>query len=573
MQQVEPQEEVLGKSLTGIQGFDQITDGGLPQGRITLIVGGPGTGKTLFAMQFLVNGVRMYNEPGVFVAFEETKKKLAQNTASLGFKINELVQQKKLHVDYIYIERKEIEETGEYDLEGLFVRLGHAIDSIGAKRVVLDTLEAIFAGFSNEAILRAELRRLFRWLEEKGVTAIVTAERGPEMLTRYGLEEYVSDCVIVLDHRITEQVSTRRLRVVKYRGSTHGTNEYPYLIDENGMSILPITSIGLDYHSTTDRISSGIPRLDAMLGGKGFYRATSILVSGTAGTGKSSLALSFANETCKNGQKCLYMTFEESSDQVIRNMRSIGIDLLPWVDKGLLKMTAVRSTYYGLETHLVTIHKMVESLNPAVVIMDPITNLITVGAAADVKSMLTRLIDYLKGKSITAMFTNLTHIGSGLEATESEISSLMDTWVLLRDIEIGGERNRGLYILKSRGMSHSNQIREFLLSEKGINLLDIYVGPGGVLTGSARAAREAEDRANDVLRQDEIAALQRELERKRKVVQSQVESLQAGLEADEQEIKKKINESKLRQKVTAEESEQMAKLRKADANSAKKQTK
>lgn len=573
MQQVEPQEEVLGKSLTGIQGFDQITDGGLPQGRITLIVGGPGTGKTLFAMQFLVNGVRMYNEPGVFVAFEETKKKLAQNTASLGFKINELVQQKKLHVDYIYIERKEIEETGEYDLEGLFVRLGHAIDSIGAKRVVLDTLEAIFAGFSNEAILRAELRRLFRWLEEKGVTAIVTAERGPEMLTRYGLEEYVSDCVIVLDHRITEQVSTRRLRVVKYRGSTHGTNEYPYLIDENGMSILPITSIGLDYHSTTDRISSGIPRLDAMLGGKGFYRATSILVSGTAGTGKSSLALSFANETCKNGQKCLYMTFEESPDQVIRNMRSIGIDLLPWVDKGLLKMTAVRSTYYGLETHLVTIHKMVESLNPAVVIMDPITNLITVGAAADVKSMLTRLIDYLKGKSITAMFTNLTHIGSGLEATESEISSLMDTWVLLRDIEIGGERNRGLYILKSRGMSHSNQIREFLLSEKGINLLDIYVGPGGVLTGSARAAREAEDRANDVLRQDEIAALQRELERKRKVVQSQFESLQAGLEADEQEIKKKINESKLRQKVTTEESEQMAKLRKADANSAKKQTK
>jgi len=504
---------------------------------------------------------------------EETKKKLAQNTASLGFKINELVQQKKLHVDYIYIERKEIEETGEYDLEGLFVRLGHAIDSIGAKRVVLDTLEAIFAGFSNEAILRAELRRLFRWLEEKGVTAIVTAERGPEMLTRYGLEEYVSDCVIVLDHRITEQVSTRRLRVVKYRGSTHGTNEYPYLIDENGMSILPITSIGLDYHSTTDRISSGIPRLDAMLGGKGFYRATSILVSGTAGTGKSSLALSFANETCKNGQKCLYMTFEESPDQVIRNMRSIGIDLLPWVDKGLLKMTAVRSTYYGLETHLVTIHKMVESLNPAVVIMDPITNLITVGAAADVKSMLTRLIDYLKGKSITAMFTNLTHIGSGLEATESEISSLMDTWVLLRDIEIGGERNRGLYILKSRGMSHSNQIREFLLSEKGINLLDIYVGPGGVLTGSARAAREAEDRANDVLRQDEIAALQRELERKRKVVQSQVESLQAGLEADEQEIERKINESKLRQKVTTEESEQMAKLRKADANSAKKQTK
>lgn len=560
------------KSLTGIQGFDQITNGGLPKGRITLIVGGPGTGKTLFAMQFLVNGIRMYGEPGVFVAFEETKKKLSQNTASLGFEINELVDQNKLRVDYVYIERKEIEETGEYDLEGLFIRLGHAIDTIGAKRVVLDTLEAIFSGFSNEAILRAELRRLFRWLEEKGVTAIVTAERGPETLTRYGLEEYVSDCVIVLDHRITEQVSTRRLRVVKYRGSTHGTNEYPYLIDETGFSILPITSIGLDYTASTERISSGNPRLDAMLGGKGYYKGTSVLISGTAGTGKSSLALSFADKTCQNGEKCLYLTFEESPDQVIRNMRSIGMDLQPWVDKKLLKMTAVRSTYYGLETHLLTIHKMVENFNPSVVILDPITNLVNVGIPSDVKSMLTRLIDYLKAKRITAMFTNLTHLGN-LEATESEISSLMDTWVLLRDIELCGERNRGLYILKSRGMSHSNQIREFLLSEKGINLLDIYVGPSGVLTGSARAAQEAEERANAVLRQDEIDTLQRELERKRKVVQSQVENLQADLEADEQEIKKKINEAKLRQKVISDQRLEMGKLRRSDEKPAQKETK
>jgi circadian clock protein KaiC len=437
---------------------------------------------------------------------------------------------------------------------------------------VLDTLEAIFSGFSNEAILRAELRRLFRWLEEKGVTAIVTAERGPETLTRYGLEEYVSDCVIVLDHRITEQVSTRRLRVVKYRGSTHGTNEYPYLIDETGFSILPITSIGLDYTASTERISSGNPRLDAMLGGKGYYKGTSVLISGTAGTGKSSLALSFADKTCQNGEKCLYLTFEESPDQVIRNMRSIGMDLQPWVDKKLLKMTAVRSTYYGLETHLLTIHKMVENFNPSVVILDPITNLVNVGIPSDVKSMLTRLIDYLKAKRITAMFTNLTHLGN-LEATESEISSLMDTWVLLRDIELCGERNRGLYILKSRGMSHSNQIREFLLSEKGINLLDIYVGPSGVLTGSARAAQEAEERANAVLRQDEIDTLQRELERKRKVVQSQVENLQADLEADEQEIKKKINEAKLRQKVISDQRLEMGKLRRSDEKPAQKETK
>ncbi len=478
-----------------------------------------------------------------------------------------MIEQKKLKIDYVYIERKEIEETGEYDLEGLFVRLDSAIKSIGAKRVVLDTLEAIFSGFSNESILRAELRRLFRWLEEKGVTAIVTAERGPETLTRYGLEEYVSDCVIVLDHRITDQVSTRRLRVVKYRGSTHGTNEYPYLIDEQGISILPITSIGLDYPSSIDRISTGIPRLDAMLGGKGYYRGTSILISGTAGTGKSSLALAFANSTCQSGEKCLYITFEEAPDQVVRNMRSIGMDLQQWVDKGLLRMNAVRSTFYGLETHLVTMHKLVESFNPSVVILDPITNLITVGNVADVKSMLTRLTDYLKSKRITALFTNLTHLGISLEATESEISSLMDTWILLRDIEIGGERNRGLYILKSRGMAHSNQIREFLLSNKGINLLDVYVGPGGVLTGSARVAKEAEEKANAVLKQDEIDSLERELERKRKVAKSQIESLQAGLEADEVEIRKRINESKLRQKVITEEKVQMAKMRRADQKS------
>ena len=358
-------EEILEKSPTGIGGFDQITYGGLPKGRISLIVGGPGTGKTLFATQFLINGINKFKEPGVFVAFEETRKKLAQNTASLGFRLNNLIDQRKLIVDYIYIERKEIEETGEYDLDGLFVRLGYAIDSIGAKRIILDTLEAIFSGFSQESILRAELRRLFRWLEEKGVTAIVTAERGYETFTKYGLEEYISDCVIVLDHRVTEQVSTRRMRIVKYRGSLHGTNEYPYLIGEDGFSILPITSVALDYHSTKDRISTGIPRLDAMLDGKGYYRGTSILVSGTAGTGKSSLALTFADSACKRGEKCLYITFEESPDQVIRNMESIGLDLQRWVDKGLLQLHAVRSTYYGLETHLVQIHKMVETFNPS----------------------------------------------------------------------------------------------------------------------------------------------------------------------------------------------------------------
>jgi circadian clock protein KaiC len=557
-------DEILEKSPTGIEGFDQITNGGLPKGRISLLIGGPGTGKTLFAMQFIVDGIREYGEPGVFVAFEETQKKLAENTASLGFHINSLIEQKKMAIDYIYIERKEIEETGEYDLDGLFVRLGYAIDSIGAKRIVLDTLEAIFSGFSQESILRAELRRLFRWLEEKGVTAIVTAERGYETLTKYGLEEYVSDCVIVLDHRITEQISTRRMRIVKYRGSQHGTNEYPYLIGENGFSILPITSVKLDYLSSTDRISTGISRLDNMLGGKGFYRGSSILISGTAGTGKSSLALTFADAACKRGEKCLYITFEESPDQVLRNMKSIGLDLRKWVDQGLLQLHAVRSTYFGLETHLVQIHKLVENLNPSVVIIDPITNLITIADPGDVKSMLTRLIDYLKGKHITAMLTNLSHMGSSIESTEAEISSLMDTWILVKDIELGGERNRGLYVLKSRGMPHSNQIREFRLTNKGIDLLDVYIGPNGVLTGSARVAREAEDKANAVVRQNEIEALERELERKQKVAESRIAEVQAGLAADEVDLKNKIAGAKLRQKALTNERKEMAVYRGED---------
>ena len=458
------------------------------------------------SMEFLVRGAVDYNEPGLFMAFEETAEELAQNVSSLGFDLNELIAEKKLLVDYVRVERSEIEETGEYDLEGLFVRLNYAIDSIGAKRVVLDTIESLFAGLGNEAILRAELRRLFRWLKDKGVTAIITAERGESTLTRYGLEEYVSDCVIVLDHRVQNQISTRRIRVVKYRGSVHGTNEYPFLIDEKGISILPITSLTLNYQISKDRVSSGIPRLDAMLEGKGFYKGSTILISGTAGTGKSSISASFANATCQRGERCLYFAFEESPNQIMRNMKSIGINLEPCVEKGLLKFHAVRSTFYGLETHLVQMQKLIEEYKPASVIVDPITNLIAAGEQNDVKSMLTRLIDYLKAKQITTVFTNLTHL-AGLESKESEVSSIMDTWILLRDIELGGERNRGIYILKSRGMAHSNQIREFLITSKGVDIIDVYTGSAGVLTGSARLAQEIKDEAAEDSRKEEIEKL------------------------------------------------------------------
>jgi circadian clock protein KaiC len=558
------------KEPTGVRGLDEITFGGLPKGRPTLIAGGPGSGKTLMSMEFLVRGSTDYSEPGVFMAFEETARELAENVDSLGFDLQDLIAKKKILVEYVRVERSEIEETGEYDLEGLFVRLNYAIDSIGAKRVVLDTIESLFAGLGNESILRAELRRLFRWLKDKGVTAIITAERGEATLTRYGLEEYVSDCVIVLDNRVQNQISTRRMRVVKYRGSIHGSNEYPFLIDEKGISILPITSLTLNYQICTKRVSSGIPRLDTMLEGKGFYIGSTILVSGTAGTGKTSISASFANATCQRNERCLYFAFEESPDQILRNMKSIGIDLEPCVKKGLIKFHAVRSTFYGLETHLVQMQKMIEEFKPASVIVDPITNLVNAGDQNEVKSMLTRLIDYLKAKQITTIFTNLTHM-AGLESTESEVSSIMDTWILLRDIELGGERNRGIYILKSRGMAHSNQIREFLITSKGVDIIDVYTGPAGVLTGSARFSQEIKDKETEDSRKEEIEKLQRDLERQRKLTEAQVTSLQAEFTAKEEAVKQLINKEKRREKTNAENRKEMGRMRKEDSNNLNKE--
>ena len=477
----------LEKARTGIGGFDEVTNGGLPKGRPTIVCGGPGCGKTMFAMEFLVRGATQFDEPGVLMTFEETSEEMARNVASLGFDLKDLVARGKLFLDYVRVEPSEIQEAGEYDLEGLFVRLQHAVESIGAKRVVLDTLEAIFSGFSNSGILRGEIRRLFRWLKDRGLTTVVTAERGEGSLTRYGLEEYVSDCVVFLDHRVNDQNSTRRMRIIKYRGSSHGTDEYPFLIDEKGFSVLPSSSMRLHHAVSTKRISSGVEDLDDMLEGKGFYRGTSVLVSGRAGSGKSSLAAHFANAACQNGEHCLYIAFEESAAQATRNMRSIGIDLAQHMEKGLLQFEAWRPTQSGLEMHLLRVHKLVEQYQPDVVVVDPISNLM-MGTSQEIHSMLMRLLDFLKNKQITAFITNLTKGYEGREQTAVGISSLIDTWILLRDVELNSERNRCLYLLKSRGMAHSNQIREFVLTDRGVRLLPAYAGTGTVLTGSARLA-------------------------------------------------------------------------------------
>jgi circadian clock protein KaiC len=557
--------KALDKSPTGIKGLDEICGGGLPRGRPTLVCGAAGCGKTLFAMEFLVRGATQYNEPGVFMSFEETVEELTKNVASLGFDLDRLSDSKELLLDNVVVERSEIEETGEYDLEGLFIRLELAINSIGAKRVVLDTVESLFSGLPNPLILRAELRRLFRWLKTKGMTAIITGEKGDNTFTRHGLEEYVSDCVIFLDHRVTEQLSTRRLRIAKYRGSTHGTNEYPFLIEEKGISVLPITSIGLDHPVVTERISTGIPRLDTMMGGKGFFRGSSILLSGTAGTGKTSVSASFVDAVCRRGERGIFCSFEESAAQIIRNMRSIGIDLEPWLKKGLLKFHTHRPSVYGLETHLLTMYKFIDEFKPAAVVVDPVTTLISLGSSLDVKAMLTRLIDFLKMNQITSIFTNLTSGARALEATDVAISSLADTWLLLRDIEAGGERNRGLYILKSRGMATSNQIREFLLTDRGIELLDVFVGPSGVLTGTARLAHELEEKRAEIARQEEMELKKYGLESRQKALEAQIAALQAELEAGKGELKRMMNQKKERQRCLEEERKTIGRMRKADS--------
>lgn len=515
-------------------------------------------------MEFLVCGATEYGEPGVFMAFEESTEELAQNVRSLGFDLEKLVRQKKLVLDFVRVEKNEIEETGAYDLEGLFIRLNAAIDSIGAKRVVLDTIEALFSGLQNEGILRAELRRLFRWLKDKGVTAIITGERGDGTLTRRGLEEYVSDCVILLDHRVTDQVSTRRLRIVKYRGTTHGTNEYPFLIDEDGFSVLPITSLGLQHEVTTERISSGVPRLDSMLGGKGFYRGTTILLSGTAGTGKTSFSAHFAQAACDRGERCLYFAFEESPGQLIRNMRSIGLNLGKYTKSGLLQIHSSRATFYGLEMHLALIHKLIQQVNPDVVIIDPIGALIGAGTIHDANRMMVRLIDFLKLGGITAMLTNLTSAGEALERTELNISSIVDTWIVLRDVELGGERNRAMCVLKSRGMSHSNQLREFLITEHGVDLLDVYVGPEGVLIGSSRVALEAREKAAAAILQQEAERKERERQRKREALEARITAMRKQFEIEDAETVLIASEELARQRKLDEERRAMAHSRQVD---------
>jgi len=526
----------IAKSLTGIEGFDDLTLGGLPSGRPSLVCGSAGCGKTLFATTFLVHGARDYDEPGVFVTFEERPVDIMANVASLGFDVERLMAEDKLAMEHIEIDPSEVAEIGDFDLEGLFLRLELAIDAIGAKRVVLDTIESLFSAFTNQAVLRAEIRRLFDWLKDKGMTTVITAERGDGTLTRQGLEEYVSDCVILLDHRVHNQISTRRMRIVKYRGTAHGTNEYPFLIDRDGFSVLPVSSLGLNHKVFDERIPSGIPDLDAMLSGGGFFRGSSILVSGVAGSGKSSLAASFVHSAAQRGERAIYFSFEESEGQIVRNMNSIGLDLASFVESDQIRFISARPTFYSLEMHLAIMLREVQKFDPQVVVLDPISAFMESGDRLEVQSMLLRMVDFLKSRGISAIFTHLAHSQDGNVATDAGLSSLMDGWILMLNREVNGEFNRELYLLKARGTSHSNQVREFVMSDAGIKLITPYLGESGALTGSARRFEEARTRRAEVERQAEVERVRKQIDTRRRKALAQIEALQAELDADEAEM-------------------------------------
>jgi circadian clock protein KaiC len=535
----------LPKAPTGIAGFDAITLGGLPAGRPSLVCGAAGSGKTLFAATFLVNGIVQFGEPGVFMSFEERAEDLAANVASLGYDLDGLVATEKLAIDYVRVERSEIEESGEYDLEGLFVRLGYAVDSIGAKRVVLDTIETLFSGLSDQAILRSELRRLFGWLKQRGLTAVITGERGDGQFTRHGLEEYVSDCVVLLDNRVEEQITTRRLRVVKYRGSAHGTNEYPFLIDGAGINVLPVTSAGLDHAVSNEIVSTGIEKLDVMFGAGGLFRGSSVLISGVSGSGKTTMGSIFADAACRRGESCLFFLFEEGPSQIIRNARSVGLDLEAHVAKGLLRFEAARPSLYGLEMHLARMHRELDNIKPDVVVVDPISALR--GPLPELHATLLQMVDLLKSRAITGIFTALRNDDTSMSDRDRGLSSLMDSWIRLDNVEANGEINRALYLIKARGMSHSNQVREYRMTAHGIELIEPYIGSQGVLTGTARVAKAADELAARLRRKQEAERRSRELARRRVVVERQIADMRADLVAAEAEVETMLREESQRE--------------------------
>jgi circadian clock protein KaiC len=544
-------------------GLDEVTQGGLPRGRPTLVCGPAGCGKTVLAMEFLVNGIVQFGEPGVFVAFEETHDDLVANVASMGFDLAKFEADGMLLVDHVTVNANEIVETGDWDLEALLIRFAASIDAVGAKRVVIDTIETLFGAFKDTDTLRSELSRLFLWLKARGVTAVITGERGGGTLTRHGIEEYVSDCVIVLDHVVTEQTSVRRLWVLKYRGSLHGTNQYPFLIGEHGVSVQPITSLGLKHEVSTERISTGVPRLDLMLGGQGPYRGSSVLVSGTAGTGKSTLAAQFCDAACARGERAIYFAFEESPEQIIRNMASVGMSLGAWVERGLLQFRCARPSLLSLEAHLSAMQTEVEQFTPSVVILDPISDLMGVGTGHDVSSMLTRQVDFLHGRGVTAMYTSVGSEGKG-EVTDHVIASLIDTWLFVRTTEGNGEHNRALSVLKSRGMAHSNQVREFLITDRGVELADVYVGPQGVLTGSARSAQEAQERSEAIKRKEDLEQRRANLERERQSVEAKVAVLWAEFEDETEAVNRLLNRDTTGREEGAEQRLEQGRLRRSD---------
>ncbi|WP_240236172.1 circadian clock protein KaiC [Nocardioides sp. CFH 31398] len=519
---------MLEKAATGIEGFDDITFGGLPRARATIVTGAAGSGKSMFGVEFLAQGARAYGEPGVLLSFEETADELVANAASIGVDLRAMADEGTLVVDSAAGDLDDLVQSGAFDLEGLLLRLAAAIDAVGARRVVLDTVETLFSTLPDETTVRREFARLLRWLKERDLTVVVTAERGQQgRLTRHGIEEYVSDCVVVLDHRVEDEVATRRMRVAKYRGSPHGTNEFPFLISGRGLVVMPLHHDELTEVSE-ERVSLGIPELDTMVGG-GVFRGSTIMISGSAGTGKTSIAACAADAACRRGEKALFLSFEEPSGQVVRNMRSIGLDLQHWIDKGLLVVQHMRPAITGLEAHLASLHMILDEHPAEVVVLDAVASLSRGVASYASASAVARDIAMLRLRGATTVLTALAGTHDDPH-TDVSASSLVDAWLLVRNVENDGERNRLLMTIKNRGSFHSNQVREFLLTDDGPRLVDVFVGPDGVLTGSAREQQEARDASTEDARRRDQERRRASIERRREEVEAQIATLRRQLE-------------------------------------------
>ena len=528
---------------TGVKGLDDVLGGGIPQGHAMLLVGKPGTGKSILSMEYLLHGIELHKENGVYISFEESEKQIISNAASFGWKFEEMVKKNKLAISYIDMQPEQMRTVGDYDLSALILRVKGAIKKVNARRVVIDGINNLLSTFDDERIIRSDLLRLIREIKEVNATIFITGERGHDSWSKMGFEEYLADGLMHLDNRTDGNYQTREIQVVKCRGINHYTGKSPFIINSEGMSIRPLITADFDYKVLKSRVSTGIADIDNMLGGKGLYRGSTVYITGPSGAGKTSISSSFANGACSRGERALFLAFEESSDQIIRNMKSIGLSLDKWVNEKLLYFYTARATTNSLEGHLDNIMTMVREVEPTCVVLDPISAFRPIANENETKLMLIRLNDYLRARKITTVFTALSSDGEYSEHADVQLSSIADTWIVVRIMDYKGERNNVMQLMKSRGMSHSRQMKEMYFTGNGLKLQNVYQGPEGVLTGAARIGQEKYEKLKEARNVIEIDKNRKKIERKKSLLEASIEALKHEYEEELEALHAAIEEA------------------------------